>query len=245
MSLNNLKILVTRPSHQSEPLCKLVESYGGEAIRLPVINIVKSNNNWQDNDFNSFDMAIFISSNAVEHTLSNINLSKKLKLFAVGKTTAKTMQKHKLTPLCPPPPFNSEALLLMPQLQNIANKKIVIFRGEGGRELLANTLQQRGAYVKYIPVYKRVRPLTPINDIYADIVTITSGEGLENLLIMLDKYKWVQENPMVVISERLSVKAKQLGIQAPIFVASTASDEGILMAILQAAKECACNNIDN
>lgn len=233
MSLNNLKILVTRPSHQSELLCELINSNGGEAVRLPVIDIVE--NNWQIDDFNDFDIAIFISSNAVEYTLSKINLSTKLQLFAVGKTTAKTMQKYGLKSLCPPPPFNSEALLSMPQLQNITDKKIGIFRGEDGRELLANTLRQREAEVKYISVYRRIRPFPPINDIYADITTITSGEGLQNLLIILEKYIWVRENPMVVISERLSVKAKQLGIQAPIFVAPTASDEGLLSAILEAA----------
>ncbi|MDM8568410.1 uroporphyrinogen-III synthase [Thiotrichales bacterium HSG1] len=234
MSLNKLKILVTRPIHQSEPLCQLIESNGGEAVRLPVINIVRVNNNWQDYDFNNFNIGIFISSNAVEHTLLQVNLPTRLNLFAVGKATAKTMQSHELTPLCPPPPFNSETLLSMPQLQNIANQKIIIFRGEGGRELLADTLRQRGAYVQYISVYRRVPASIPTGDIYSDIITVTSSEGLQNLLLMLQGSPWVRKNPLVVISERVAVKAKQLGIQAPIFIAPAASDEGLLTAILQA-----------
>ncbi|MBE9562966.1 MAG: uroporphyrinogen-III synthase [Proteobacteria bacterium] len=235
MPLNKLKILVTRPSNQSEPLCKLVELNGGKPVKLPVINIVSINNNWDDYNFNSFDMAIFISSNAVEYTLSHTKLPTKLLVFAVGKTTAKTIQKYGLTSLCPASPFNSEKLLTMPQLHNITNKNIVIFRGEGGRELLADTLRQRGANVEYIPVYRRVQPSAPTNDIYADIITITSGEGLQNLLAMLKESVWVQKKPMVVISKRLSIKARKLGITEPIFVAPTASDDGMLTAILQAA----------
>ena len=237
MSLNKLKILVTRPIHQSESLCNLIESQGGDAVKLPVIQIVDCNNNWQNYDFNNFDMAIFISSNAVEKSLSNIILPAKLQLFAVGKSTATTLlQKFGLTALCPAPPFNSETLLLMPQLQMLINKQIVIFRGKGGRELLAESLRKRGANVQYISVYQRLQPPIPTKDIYADIITITSGEGLENLLSMLPKSEWIRQNPMVVISERLAKKAKKLGIQAPILVAPAASDEGLLMAILQAAK---------
>ncbi len=237
MSLNKLKILVTRPAHQSATLCKLIASEGGEAIRLPVIDIVGIN--WQTYNFNNFDIAIFISANAVENTLPNLNLPIKLSLFAVGRSTATTLQKWGLTALCPAQPFNSEALLLMPQLQTIVDKQIVIFRGEGGRELLAKTLRQRGAKVQYISVYRRLRPPAPLHNIYADITIITSGEGLQNLLAMLKESVWVRHNPMVVISERLRVKAQQLGIIAPIFVAPTASDDGLVNAILQAAKSIA------
>ncbi|MBE9561592.1 MAG: uroporphyrinogen-III synthase [Proteobacteria bacterium] len=235
MLLNKLKVLVTRPVHQADSLCKLIEYQGGQAIRLPVIQIIDCNNNWQAYNFDSFDIAIFISSNAVEKTLSNIVLPTKLQLFAVGKSTAATLQKLGLTALCPAPPFNSETLLLMPQLQTIINKQIVIFRGKEGRELLAESLRKRKAKVQYISVYQRLKPPNPTQNIYADITIITSGEGLKNLLAMLPKSAWIQQNPMVVISERLAQKAKQLGIQAPILVAPTASNDGLLIAVLQAA----------
>ncbi|MFK5969550.1 MAG: uroporphyrinogen-III synthase [Candidatus Marithrix sp.] len=235
MLLNKLKILVTRPVHQSESLCSLIEYQGGEAVKLPVIQIVNCNNDWQNYNFNNFDIAIFISSNAVEKTLSNIVLPTKLQLFAVGKSTSVTLQKLGLTALCSASPFNSETLLLMPQLQTIINKQIVIFRGEGGREFLAESLRKRNAKVQYISVYQRLKPPTPTQNVYADITTITSGEGLENLLAMLPNSVWIRQNPMVVISERLAKKAKQLGIQAPILVASNASNDGLLTAILQAA----------
>ncbi len=235
MLLNKLKVLVTRPVHQADSLCKLIEYQGGQAIRLPVIKIIDCNNNWQAYNFDSFDIAIFISSNAVEKTLSNIVLPTKLQLFAVGKSTAATLQKLGLTALCPAPPFNSETLLLMPQLQTIINKQIVIFRGKEGRELLAESLRKRKAKVQYISVYQRLKPPNPTQNIYADITIITSGEGLKNLLAMLPKSEWIRQNPMVVISERLAQKAKQLGIQAPILVAPTASNDGLLIAVLQAA----------
>jgi uroporphyrinogen-III synthase len=189
------------------------------------------------------DIAIFISANAVEKALPTLlaqrSLPVQLQLVAVGKRTAKTLKAWGLTALCPAPPFNSEAVMAMPQMQPAAvqGKQIVIFRGEGGRELLAETLRQRGATVNYVNVYRRVQPPTPawITDTQIDVLTVTSVEGLQNLFAMLDGQVWLRHTPLVVMSERIRSEAQELGIPAPIFVAPTASDEGLLSAVRQAA----------
>ena len=237
-NLNNIKILVTRPKEQANVLCQMIEIAGGKAVRLPVIEIVAIENNTAllNSNLKKSDFAIFISANAVEKALPNLDLPPQCQIIAVGKRTAEKLELSGIKALYPPPPFNSETLLEMPELQPAAiqGKKIVIFRGEGGREFLAKTLQQRGAIVNYVNVYQRIQPPAPAKINPVDIITITSVEGLKNLLNMLKWQTWVKNTPFVVISERIALKAKQWGINAPIFVAARASDEGIFNAVLEA-----------
>ena len=225
--MKSLNVLVTRPIHQSENLAKLIREKGGNPILFPVIEIQPVQANLLDYNFNEFDLAIFISANAVKYSIP-VNIE----CFAVGKATANCLKTAKF----PAPPFNSEALLEMPEMQEsaISGKKIAVFRGEGGRELLAKTLKQRGASVTYINVYKRVQPPVPawIHNIKIDIIVITSSEGLQNFMNMLDGQAWIRNTPMVLISERIKVVAERLGVIAPIFIAPTASDDGLLAAIL-------------
>ncbi len=246
-SLNGNKVLVTRPVHQSENLCALITAEGGQPMRVPVIYIVEIDDKSVLLNclagLNELDIAIFVSVNTVEKTLPTLlahyRLPSQLQLISVGKHTADALKAWGLNALCPAPPFNSEAVLEMPQLQMIQGKKIVIFRGEGGRELLAQTLRQRGAQVDYVNVYRRIRPPTPewlLDNPKIDIITITSVEGLHNLFAMLEGQSWHKQVPLVVMSERIRSKALKLGVQASIFVASSASDEGLLAAIIQAAK---------
>ena len=244
--LNQVKILVTRPAHQSEHLCQLIEAEGGLPVRLPAIEIVEIDDKSVLLDcrahINQLDMAIFVSVNAVEKSLPILSqsltamTSPPLQLIAIGQRTAKALQAWGLTPLCPQPPFDSEALLKMPQTESLSGKNIVIFRGQGGRELLAETLRQRGATVNYINTYRRRQPVTPawITEIQVDIVTATSVESLGNLFAMLDGHYWLYHTPLVVFSERVADKARRLGVQAPILTAPFASDEGLLIALLQA-----------
>ncbi len=230
-NLSGIKVLITRPAHQSEHLCQLIAKEGGVPVRLPVIDIVDIDN--KNMTCRKVDIAIFISANAVEKTLPTLGLPT-CQVIAVGKRTAKTLKDWGVIALCSAPPFNSETVLAMPQLQSIAGKKIVIFRGEGGRELLADSLRQRGAIVNYINVYRRVQSATPkwLAHTKIDIITVTSVEGLKNLLAMLNGH--LKNTPLVVMSTRISVEAEKLGIQAPIFVAPNASDEGLLKAVLKA-----------
>lgn len=225
--MKSLNVLVTRPIHQSENLAKLIREQGGNPILFPVIEIKPLQIDFLNYNFNEFDLAIFISANAVKYSIP-VNIES----FAVGKATANCLKTAKF----PAPPFNTEALLEMPEMQEsaISGKKIAVFRGEGGRELLANTLKQRGANVTYINVYKRVQPPVPawIHNIKIDLIIITSSEGLQNFMNMLDGHAWIRNTPMVLISKRIKVVAEKLGVIAPIFVAPKASDDGLLAAIL-------------
>lgn len=244
MLLQNLKILVTRPAHQAEHLCTLLQRHGGQVIPLPTIEIVdvEDQRPLQACRLECCDVIIFISTNAVDKALP-ILLAKQafppsLLAIAVGQRTLESLRTWGIPTLCPAPPFNSEQVLAMPQLQEIKNRQIIIFRGEGGRELLAEALRQRGANVQYINVYRRIQPPPPqrISTEHIDIITVSSGEGLQNLFAMLTNQPWLCHTPFVVMSQRLVEKAHQLGVQAPIFVAPIAKDEGLVSAVLQAAE---------
>ena len=130
----------------------------------------------------------------------------------------------------------------MPWLQDVSNKKIIIFKGEGGRELLADTLVNRGAQVVFANVYRRAMPefdvkaaLQPWLRATRRALIVTSQEGLDNLLTLIgaeDKHH-LQQVPLVVISDRMVDKARSHGMYGPLLVARQASDEAILQALIE------------
>ena len=141
--LDGVGILVTRPAHQADNLCRLIESEGGKAIRFPVLEILDPDNldalDATIDRLDAFDIAIFISPNAVQKAVNRVRSQrewpKNLHIAAVGRSSAKALDKLGLpTDIFPKTRFNSEALLELKQMQDVQGKKIVIFRGEGGRE---------------------------------------------------------------------------------------------------------------
>lgn len=241
-------VVVTRPAHQADSLCELIETHGGHAIRFPVLKIEPK----IDSEFSAivrhlkeYDLAVFISPNAVRHAWPEIKAHggkpAHLKVAAVGKATASALAQRGCTvDIFPQQQFNSEALLALPLLQNVRGNKVVIFRGEGGRELLAQTLKERGASVDYAQCYRRTRPNIdpqPLLEGWAkhklDILTVTSGEGLENLVNMVGTagVEKLKNTPLVVVSERMAESAKQLGFHSSILIAVKASDDEILNAV--------------
>lgn len=162
---------------------------------------------------------------------------------AVGRATAAALREQGLAPdLVPERGFDSEALLALPALTEVAGKRALIVRGEGGRPLLGETLSERGAEVAFAEVYRRAVPAV---DVSAELttwrerlgfVTATSDEVLRNLLEMLGpaNHAWLLAMPLVVISERGGATAMQLGFRR-VAVAKETSDEGIVEALCRLA----------
>ncbi|MDH5300632.1 MAG: uroporphyrinogen-III synthase [Gammaproteobacteria bacterium] len=246
--LAGVSVLVTRPEHQAGPLCELIEAAGGRAVRFPVLEIADPQDlasvQAQIDRLDQFDIAIFISPNAVQRAVNLVRAQREfpasLQIAAVGRASAKALAKMGLeTDIFPATRFDSEALLEMPQLQQVVNKRILIFRGEGGREVLAETLKQRGAQVEYAEVYRRVKPGADVSQLMRawargdiDLVTVTSNEGLSNLYDMVGQLgrRWLLATPLVVVSERGVQAAQQLGFSR-ILLADQASDQAVLMAV--------------
>lgn len=247
--LDGLGILVTRPAHQAEHLAQLIETAGGRAILFPVLEILDPLDSapllHAIDHLDEFDIAIFISANAVERCMNLIRsrreLPTALKLAAVGQASAKALHRCGRAPdIVPAHRFDSEALLATPALRDVRGRRIVIFRGDGGRELLGDELRARGARVQYVECYRRAKPHADTSALLhrwargeIDIVTVTSVQGLRHLFDLVGDLgrRWLVKTPIVVVSERMAPVCRELGCKADIVVAERASDEAIVAAI--------------
>lgn len=243
--LSNIGVLVTRPAHQSHSLVTKIDANGGHAILLPTIEIEAVDSETLRSVLSQlaeFDLAIFISVNAVEQGLAQLNrlhlkLPSQLKLACVGPASAAVLRKAGYdVAIVPTEKFSSESLLAHEDLQSVAGKRMVIFRGEGGRELLAEKLRERDATVVYAECYRRTRPQTDTRAIEQDwsqgkidLVVVTSGEGLKNLFDMLSAsgQQLLTQTPVVTVSERTLLAAQALGLN-DVMVAMDASDPAII-----------------
>ncbi len=245
--LRGLGVAVTRPAHQAETLCRLIEEAGGRPYRLPLLEILPVERPPAALErLQQFQIAIFISPNAVKHAVRLVReqggFPAHLQLATVGRGSAKALERAlgKKPDICAAPPFNSEALLTNSGMQELSDRNIIIFRGNGGRELLAETLRSRGADVEYCEVYRRVCPEIEPADVRQaweqgkiDIITITSGEGLHNLVRCAGAANrgWLFQTPLVLINRRLATLAHELGFRQPPLISREASDSAIVDTI--------------
>ncbi len=246
-NLNGKRILVTRPQQQAINLTQLIEQYGGQVISFPTLEIRPITNDAIKDpleNLKTYQWLIFISANAVNFAVAanngKIGHFTQAKIAAVGKATAQALENAGLTvDLVPQTGFNSEALLAMPALQSVQKQKILIVRGVGGRETLAQELKNRGATIDYWEVYQRQIPqiaCAPVIELLKrrqlDWLTITSSDALHNLLTMLESDKSLLfDIPLVVVSERIQQIAQSLGFKN-IVVSSSPDNMAILNTMI-------------
>ncbi len=252
-NLSNLQVLITRPAQQAEKLCQLIEQQDGRVILLPTIAIeyIESDN---QPDLQAVlkklavqAIAIFISPNAVAaaHALLQkyaLPWPEQLQIAAIGASTAQALTNlGVVVTLVPTEQFNSEGLLNLSALQKVQGQRIIIFRGEGGRELLSAILSERGAILTEAVVYRRVLPecniqtrLTQWQQGGLDMLVCTSNTGLQNLVTIVGESarNWLMNMPLLVISERMAEFAQTIGFVKKPIVADNATDEAIVQALL-------------
>jgi uroporphyrinogen-III synthase len=249
--LERARILVTRPAHQAKALCDLIGAAGGEAILLPAIEIVPPKDpraaQFVIDRLGDFNLAVFISANAVAYGDDLVSARRgswppALRIAAVGRRSAEQLALRGLpVDICPAAGYSSESLLADDALQEaqVAGKHVIVFRGEGGRELIADTLSGRGARVEYAEVYGR-RPPSDGAAVFArlmregwvDVVIVSSNEGLDNLLSMAGPARArLLQTRLVVISERTEAHARDLGFELTPCVATESSDAGLVEAL--------------
>ena len=245
--LTGINILVTRPAHQAGDLAARIRAAGGTPILFPVLEILDTEDQRPLLDLlarlDEFDLAIFISPNAVSKTMSLIRakrtLPPKLKVAAVGQGTTRELRNFGVDEvIAPTRRFDSEALLDMDDLQQVEGKRVVVFRGDSGRELLGDELLKRGAVLEYAECYRRVKPSTNTASLLSawannemNAITITSSEGLRNLFDMVGEsgQVWLKITPLFVSHERIVHAASKLGLTQVILTA--AGDEGLLQGL--------------
>lgn len=244
-------ILLTRPGRISEQLKKNIEDAGGRALHLPSMEIHAVTEPGAVKQLlaglTEFDILIFVSRNAVKYACEIfpgiVSTTHDKIVFAIGSGTNEELQTAGFKQVTyTNSNTGSEALLALDELQqkNILNRKIMIMRGEGGRELLGETLLARGAEIQYVELYSRVKPqVEPViisnmwREERPDAVVLTSADGLSNLLEMTaEKDRSIFLNTrLVVISQRLKSIAESLGFNAVIKVAMGYSDDDFVIAL--------------
>lgn len=249
-ALAGWRVLVTRPAAQAEALCERLAAAGAEPIRFPVMAICTAEPGpvqLQLERLADYDYALFVSANAVagfRELAGDSPWPRQVCTLAIGRRTAAAMEAAGIpVDLQAPSPYTSEALLGLADLQSLPDCSIVIFRGRGGRELIAQTLTARGARVEYADVYERVLPDTDPAPLLArwrsdgvDAVMVTSNAILDNLLQLLGEagMALLQDTPLIVPGQRAREHARTRGCQR-IRVAGDATDEAMMAALMELA----------
>lgn len=250
-ALAGTHILVTRPAAQAAPLCRAIRAAGGIPVVFPLIEIRDVTDRGPLEDaaahLDAYDFAVFVSPNAVERALAAIRAVRPwpaaLRAVTVGTSSERALAQAGIEGvIAPRERFDSEALLECPELapEQVRGRAVVIFRGDGGRELLGDELIRRGARVDYVPCYRRAVPQGDGAALTAawregrlDAITLTSSEGLRNLWALLDAEgrELLAGSPVFVPHARIAEGARALGLRQ---VALTGpADAGLLAGLVQ------------
>jgi len=242
------RIVVTRPRAQAPRLAAWIAKEGGEPLLFPLLDIAPTDKpeplRVAIAQLDAYALAVFISPNAVEYSVPAILSSRgwpaDLQAVALGQGSVALLAAYGIkNTLAPLERFDSEALLELPALQRpcVAGKRVVIFRGNGGRELLADSLRERGAEVDYVSCYQRSAPDSAAvlealwRSEQLDALTVSSSEGLRNLVDLLDApaRASLRTTPVFVPHPRIAELAQKLGLQRVIL--TEPADAGIIAAL--------------
>jgi uroporphyrinogen III methyltransferase/synthase len=233
-ALQGRGIVVTRPAGQAEHLVSRIEARGGRALRFPAIEI-QDLPEWRPPELSGVDLAVFVSPTAVQKVFEKLGAwPQGVPAAAVGGGTRRTLERRGVAQvIAPQAGADSEALLALPQMHDVGGQRIVIFRGEGGRETLAETLAARGAQVERVECYRRVRPQADSAPLLAawernevDAVTVSSAEGLANFAELLGAAgrAHLARTPLFATHERIAARARELGVRE-VLVGGPGDDE--------------------
>jgi uroporphyrinogen-III synthase len=248
--LQGVGVLVTRPEQQATPLCRLLESAGAVALRLPAIDIrpaaTTQDIKLRRGAIEAFDLVIFTSANAVRFGSALLDQRHDLTLAAIGPATARALgEAGYRVAVTPVAEFDSESLLLHPVLAHPAGRRILLIKGMHGRNLLETRLAERGAQVVVADVYKRERASPNAATLEAlevefaagkiQVITATSVEIAAGLLEIatpvlrrgFDRVHWL------VPGDRVAAALRARGVSGPILKASTAEDQDLVAAVVR------------
>jgi uroporphyrinogen-III synthase len=190
----------------------------------------------------SYDFAIFVSANAVEYGVPDRRRwPASLRVFAPGPGTAEALAGVGIVDArIPASTFDTEGLLALPELQDVGGRRVLIFRGQGGRELLGDTLMQRGARVDYVSCYRRAAPeadarglVEALADGRAHALTLTSAEGADNLLTAIgaDGAALLARIPAFVPHPHIAGHVRAAGLRT--VVTTSGGDAGLIAGLLE------------
>ncbi|MBL7250713.1 uroporphyrinogen-III synthase [Alloalcanivorax marinus] len=228
------RVLITRPAGQGEVLAARLRAAGHDVELVPALRIeplpLADEHRRRLLDLDLYHAVFFVSANAAHHALAAMadlwpQWPVRLHWLAVGESTAAVIRQAGLTPEYPRSGFNSEAVLALPCLAEVRDRRILICRGDGGRDWLAARLRERGATVDVIPFYRRLPDPRRHCPDGIDTVMITSVEGWRALADRI-----AADITVIAAGDRVAaaVAASHAG---PVITAASAHDSDMLAAL--------------
>jgi uroporphyrinogen-III synthase len=224
------RLLLTRPAEDCAALAQTLAAQGVFSHCLPLLDIVALPVSDKIRQaiarLPRCNAVIVVSKPAARIALDLLEGSPSLTMpwFSVGAATAQILRDHGLDVSYPADGDDSEALLQLPRLREAVSQpgaQVLILRGEGGRELLAERLRELGASVEYLELYRRDLPAYPPNELSLRIeaerlngLVVSSGQGFEHLRQMAgDAWPTIAQLPLFVPSPRVAELAHAAGAQ--------------------------------
>lgn len=235
--------LVVRPAAQANQLVQMLRQLGHAPLCCPLLETRPGCDLPHLGDMlREADLVIAVSMHAIHfahHFLLQTGQTwPHIDYFAVGQASADAFAEVGIQALCPADP-RSEGLLALPALQGVSGRRVLILRGNDGRDLIARTLASRGALVHYCATYERHYPELDGDALTRhwqaaglDSLLITSGELLQRLLALVPgpQHPWLYDRLLVVPSPRVAEMAEGAGFTR-IVIAQGASNQALVAAL--------------
>jgi uroporphyrinogen-III synthase len=244
--LQGVGVLVTRPEQQALPLCRLLEAQGADVMCLPVVDIKPleaARSLYGTASADDFDLAVFVSANAVRYG-ARLLAPRHPQIAAIGGATARALREAGYrVAIMPVDGADTESLLAHPDLQGAAGRRVLLVKGENGRDLLRRGLEERGAAVRAVDVYRRERAVPDAGRLavlerwlegHIRVITATSVEIASSVLALaagplrpgFERATWL------VASARIGRAVREQGLAAPLLQAASAQDHDLVAALL-------------
>jgi uroporphyrinogen-III synthase len=249
-------VVITRPRAQAEALARAVEALGRQAVVLPLLDIFPLADQAALKAalaaLPSYALVAFVSPNAIDAAFAHLGAwPAGVTLAVLGEGSRAALARHgvddanaRIVSPADPARSDSENLLQSLDLAALRGKRVLIVRGESGRELMAEGLRAAGAIVATVAAYRRcVPPLTPA--LAATLLSlleqendwiITSSEALRGLLALVaqlapqDAVAKMQQQHLIVPHARIAETARTLGLGR---LTLTGSGDARLLAAIQ------------
>jgi uroporphyrinogen-III synthase len=246
LPLDGVTIVVTRPAAQASRFLALARAAGAACIPYPTLQIDRialDDATRAQLRGRAWDWAIFTSANAVESALEQCPAPLAARYAAVGRATARTLERHGIKVEVCPGSASSEGLLALPEFAALAERGVLLVKGSGGRELLRDALRARGANVLELEVYRRsvtaptAAAAAQLHDALTSmlplVVVVTSVEVLQAMLqgVDDDDEARLRSRTLLVPGPRVAAAGVRLGWTGPVVAAATADDETMLAAL--------------
>ena len=231
--MSRWRLLLTRPQEECAALAASLAEHGVASASLPLLAIEPLDETPEQRslllDLDRYCAVVVVSKPAARLGLDRLDRywpqpPARQAWFAVGAATAAILDDYGLSVRYPESGDDSEALLTLPALEQalqVPDPRVLIMRGEGGREFLAERLRGQGVTVDYLELYRRTLPayapgelLRRVRDEQLNALLVSSGQGLEHLIeLAADDWPTLARLPVFVPSARVAEAARQAGAQ--------------------------------